>query len=160
MAVPINKAARAYCARDRRYERHAWVCSSCGHVSCAEHSAVWRAWLCAGEANRIRARVRGRRLRAEAQDLVCQCGADDRDPETATAWWERNSGGADLMSYVRCKLGGPAPCFDDLCHGVDQTMCGLYLGFDFCEHGNDPELCQEYGCCAEDDTLVGFEEEG
>ena len=26
---------------------------------------------------------------------------------------------------VRCRDGGPVPCFDDLCHGVDTTMCGL-----------------------------------
>jgi hypothetical protein len=50
---------------------------------------------------------------------------------------------------VRCKLGGPAPCIDDLCHGVDVTMCGLHYGFDLCDHGNDPELCDEYPCDVE-----------
>jgi len=50
---------------------------------------------------------------------------------------------------VRCKLGGPAPCIDDLCHGVDVTMCGLHYGFDLCDHGKDPELCDEYPCSVE-----------
>jgi hypothetical protein len=50
---------------------------------------------------------------------------------------------------VRCRLGGYAPCVDDLCHGVDTTVCGLEHGFDFCDHGYDPDACSE--CAAEDD---------
>jgi hypothetical protein len=50
---------------------------------------------------------------------------------------------------VRCPLGGPAPCVDDLCNGVDTTLCGLELGFDFCPHDNDPDECEE--CAAESD---------
>ena len=49
---------------------------------------------------------------------------------------------------VRCPVGGYAPCFDDLCHGVDTTMCGLEYGFDFSEHDFDPETCPE--CNARD----------
>ena len=54
---------------------------------------------------------------------------------------------------ARCGLGGPVPCFDDLCHGVDQTLCRLELGFDFCEHGFIPETCPD---CqeGEDDWLA------
>jgi len=28
-------------------------------------------------------------------------------------------------------------------------MCGLYYGFDLCDHGNDPQLCNEYPCDVE-----------
>lgn len=44
---------------------------------------------------------------------------------------------------VRCPLGGPAPCIDDLCHGVDTTMCGLEMDFDVCYHGFYPDTCNE-----------------
>ena len=49
---------------------------------------------------------------------------------------------------ARCRDGGPAPCFDDLCHGVDTTMCGLEYSEDFCGHGYLPETCDE-GCAEE-----------
>lgn len=49
---------------------------------------------------------------------------------------------------ARCPLGGFAPCVDDLCRGGDQTVCMLQRGFDFCDHGFDPETCPE--CWAED----------
>jgi hypothetical protein len=71
---------------------------------------------------------------------------------------------------VRCPLGGYAPCIDDMCHGVDQTMCGLWVegcGFDaadVCLHGWVPETCPE-GCADEyddepDDDFTSFDEEG
>ena len=44
---------------------------------------------------------------------------------------------------VRCPLGGPAPCIDDLCHSVDTTLCGLEWGYDFCDHEYDPDTCPE-----------------
>jgi len=51
---------------------------------------------------------------------------------------------ADVKPLLaRCPLGGPAPCVDDLCHGGDHTLCGLELGFDFCEHGFIPETCPD-----------------
>jgi hypothetical protein len=31
---------------------------------------------------------------------------------------------------IRCLFGGPAPCFDDLCHGGGQTVCGLDMDFE------------------------------
>lgn len=48
-------------------------------------------------------------------------------------------------SRVRCLIGTgmTAPCPDDLCHGVDTTLCGLEYGFDFCEHDQDPDSCEE-----------------
>ena len=46
---------------------------------------------------------------------------------------------------ARCLQGGTAPCFDDLCHGVDTTMCGLEHLEDFCDHGWLPDTCDE-GC--------------
>lgn len=55
---------------------------------------------------------------------------------------------------VACRLGGPAPCLDDMCNGVDRTMCGLYVAgcgwepADVCIHGFVPDSCAE---CAEDD---------
>lgn len=51
---------------------------------------------------------------------------------------------------VKCGLGGLAPCVDDLCHGVDTTICGLERGFDFCDHGHFPDSCEE--CGAEDEN--------
>ena len=57
---------------------------------------------------------------------------------------------------VRCLWGGRAPCVDDLCHGVDETLCGLQLGFDFCWHGNDPDACDECEAVDEDwDSTAG-----
>jgi hypothetical protein len=56
---------------------------------------------------------------------------------------------------ARCRLGGPAPCFDDLCHGSSTTICGLEEGIDFCPHGYLPDTCDE-GCNYEDDY---YEEE-
>lgn len=52
-------------------------------------------------------------------------------------------------SRVRCLWGGYAPCIDDLCRGVDTTMCGLEYGFDVCDHGSEPEFCPEYPCNAD-----------
>lgn len=43
---------------------------------------------------------------------------------------------------ARCRLGGPAPCVDDLCYS-GHTLCALEEGFDFCEHGNLPDACAE-----------------
>jgi hypothetical protein len=61
---------------------------------------------------------------------------------------------------ARCRLGGPAPCVDDLCHGVDQTICGLWLDFDVCPHGQTPETCDEYPCDAHrDDEYDGQDED-
>jgi hypothetical protein len=37
--------------------------------------------------------------------------------------------------------GGPVPCWDDLCHGSDTTLCRLERGYDFCDHGNIPDWC-------------------
>jgi hypothetical protein len=54
---------------------------------------------------------------------------------------------------VRCRAGGPAPCIDDLCHGSDTTLCGLQRGYDFCDHGNYPDFCDE--CSAEEDDEYG-----
>lgn len=51
---------------------------------------------------------------------------------------------------VRCPQGGYAPCVDDLCHGVDTTMCGLERGSDFCDHGYLPTTCQECSAGPED----------
>lgn len=50
---------------------------------------------------------------------------------------------------VKCLAGGYAICVDDLCHGVDTTMCGLYVGYDVCHHDYIPETCPE--CIREDD---------
>lgn len=54
---------------------------------------------------------------------------------------------------ARCPLGGYAPCVDDLCHGGGRTLCGLEWGFDFCDHGNYPDACDE---CALDEDADGF----
>ena len=54
---------------------------------------------------------------------------------------------------VRCRLGGFAPCVDDLCHGVDRTMCGLFVDSvdgDVCYHGWAPGTCPE-GCDEDDE---------
>lgn len=59
---------------------------------------------------------------------------------------------------VRCPLGGSAPCIDDLCHGVDTTICGLVYDFDLCDHGYDPEACDEYPCNAERDGDDGLDD--
>lgn len=50
-----------------------------------------------------------------------------------------------------CLYGGPAPCVDDLCHGSDTTLCGLEIGFDFCDHGYDPDTCPD--CEAAEEEL-------
>jgi hypothetical protein len=55
-----------------------------------------------------------------------------------------------MALLVRCLLGGSAPCADDLCHGSDTTLCGLESGFDFCDHGYDPEACDQ-GCGDDED---------
>lgn len=44
---------------------------------------------------------------------------------------------------VPCRLGGPAPCLDDMCHAGDRTLCGLILGLDFCVHEQHPDFCDE-----------------
>jgi hypothetical protein len=39
---------------------------------------------------------------------------------------------------IHCKLGGRAPCIDDLCHGSSWTLCGLDMDFEEeMEHGQD-----------------------
>ena len=57
---------------------------------------------------------------------------------------------------VRCPLGGLAPCIDDMCHSSDQTLCGLYRSYDFCDHGYDPDSCVE--CDEESDDDGSFQE--
>lgn len=47
---------------------------------------------------------------------------------------------------ARCPLGGSAPCVDDLCRGVDITLCGLGEGIDFCPHGFLPSTCDDPFC--------------
>lgn len=60
---------------------------------------------------------------------------------------------------VRCPLGGPAPCVDDLCHGVDTTMCGLEVGYDVCFHGFYPDTCPDYECNGSDLDYDDYEGE-
>ena len=55
---------------------------------------------------------------------------------------------------VRCRLGGYAPCVDDLCYGGGQTLCGLYMDEEVCPHGFIPETCSEG--CADDDYADDF----
>lgn len=68
---------------------------------------------------------------------------------------------ADHDIRARCPLGGQAPCFDDLCHVVETTLCGLELDFDFCVHGFVPETCQQCNAEEEDwDATVHSSAEG
>jgi hypothetical protein len=62
---------------------------------------------------------------------------------------------AERSVRVRCPLGGLAPCFDDLCHGVDTTMCGLEIDFDVCPHGFLPGTCDEPECDLDGEEYVG-----
>jgi hypothetical protein len=57
---------------------------------------------------------------------------------------------------VRCPLGGPAPCIDDLCHSGGATLCGLDPDHEVCPHGFIPETCPE---CGEDDEPEDFDDD-
>lgn len=45
---------------------------------------------------------------------------------------------------IRCRIGSrpPAPCWDDLCHSGDQTICGIW-GEEL-EAALDEEWAEEY----------------
>lgn len=43
----------------------------------------------------------------------------------------RRQAAQDLTVDPSCVMGRRLVCDDDLCHGVDQTICGLWSGHDF-----------------------------
>lgn len=45
---------------------------------------------------------------------------------------------------IRCRIGGrpPAPCWDDLCHSGDLTLCGIWR--EQLEDALDAEWGEEY----------------
>ncbi len=47
------------------------------------------------------------------------------------------------MSQTRVRCHWPARA-STTCHGVDHTMCGLWLDSDVCLQGNVPETCDDY----------------
>lgn len=44
-----------------------------------------------------------------------------------------------------CVRKGRLVCPDDLCHGVDETVCCLVAGIDFCD-GLCPDTCPSGDC--------------
>lgn len=57
---------------------------------------------------------------------------------------------------VRCPLGGYALCWDDLCRGGGETLCGLEIGYDVCWHSFIPETCPDCGEHGDDERFDDF----